>query len=349
MQFQLNSSTAFQNGALPLPTYINPSSVPSTVPATAPTLAQVLAAEHFRYAAQGFTGGPLVQAAPVGASTYHGGSIELLHRFGHGLFLRANYTHSKTMDDATNDLATSAVDPRRPQDPYDLKNEWANSALDVPDKVAMTFLYDTPTLHADKRFVRVLLNGWQWGGSFLFQSGQPITIQSGVDSNGNLDSAGDRAIPNPNGSSGRRAVCHPVCRNPATGTTSVTSSCTPPNVVGWAANNPNAEYIQAQLGAVANLGRNTYRSPRFDHVWNMAVFKNTKVSERVTLQFRVQAFDVFNHPNFTLANLSVFPSSTGALNTGYASVTGVPGGTFLNALIFNGGSRQVELGVKVSY
>jgi len=80
------------------------------VPATAPNLGQFLALRTRRYAADGFTGGVITQEAAVGSSAYHGGAVELLHRFSRGLMLRANYTFAKTMDNSTNDLNTSAVE-----------------------------------------------------------------------------------------------------------------------------------------------------------------------------------------------------------------------------------------------
>ena len=129
VQLQLNSITAFQNGAQPLPTYIRTSDIPSTVAADAPTLAQFNALLGSgvlrRYGAQGFTGGAGTLASPVGASTYHGGAVEFTHRLNRDWYLRANYTYSKTMDDSTNDLFTSLVNPRRPQDSYNLADEWA--------------------------------------------------------------------------------------------------------------------------------------------------------------------------------------------------------------------------------
>ena len=100
---------------------------------------------------------------------------------------------------------------------------------------------------------RCALNGWEWSGSFLYESGQPVTIQSGTDSNGNGDSVGDRAVLNPSGTEGVGSLVNPVCRNPATGATSVNPACTPPDTVGYAAVNPNAKYIQAAAGAVANF------------------------------------------------------------------------------------------------
>ena len=348
VQFELNSITAFENGAQPLPTYIHASDIPATVSATAPTLVQFLSARTFRYFAQGFTGGPVIEEAPVGTSTYNGGDIELLHRFGSGLFLRANYTYSNAMDDATNDLNTSADDPRRPEDPYNLKNEWARSALDVPNKVAIAFSYATPSIPWHNTFARGIMDGWQWSGSFVYESGQPVTVQSGVDSNGNLDSAGDRVVLNPGGVEGTGSLVTAVCRNPATGGTSVNAACSPANTVGYVANNPNAKYIQAAAGALSNLGRNTFRSPPLN-VWNMALFKNNRLTERLGLQLRVQAFNVFNHPDFTLSNLSVFPTTANAMISGYTSVASVSSGTFLNPQIFNGGARHIEFGMKFTY
>ena len=260
----------------------------------------------------------------------------------------ANYTYSKTMDDSTNDLFTSLVNPRRPQDSYDLRDEWARSALDVRHKVAITFLYDTPRVNGIHPIARRLLNGWTLSGSYLFQSGQPITIQSGVDSNGNGDADTDRAILNPGGIEGVGSVVNRVCRDVATGATSINPACLPQDTVGYVAANPNAKYIQAGAGAVANLGRNTFDSPAFN-VWNLALLKDDALTERVRLRFRLEAYNVFNHPNFTIGNLSVFPSTTNALTQGYASLTGVPAGTFLNSKMFNGGGRQLQLSIKVSY
>jgi hypothetical protein len=82
------------------------------------------------------------------------------------------------------------------------------------------------------------------------------------------------------------------------------------NVGGYVAQNPNARYVQAELGALPTLGRNSFETPGVN-VWNMGMFKNTNLSERATLQFRVDTFNTFNHRNFSLAQPTVF--QTGAL------------------------------------
>jgi hypothetical protein len=118
--------------------------------------------------------------------------------------------------------------------------------------------------------------------------------------------------------------------------------------VGYVAKNPNARFIQAGAGAVADLGRNTFGSPAFN-IWNLAVTKEDALSGSLRLRFRLEAYNVFNHPNFTIGNLSVFPSTSNALTQGYAGLTGVPAGTFLNSKIFNGGGRQLQLSIKLTY
>jgi hypothetical protein len=350
VQLQLNSITPFEQGAQPLPTFFKASDIPATLPATAPTLAQFQAfivnpLTARRFAAQGFTGGAITIEAPVGASTYHGGAVELLHRFSHGLLLRANYTYAKAMDNSTNDLNTSAVNPRRPENSFNLANEWSRSSLDVTHKVALTWLYELPKTNFDNRIVRAVANGWQWSGSYLFQSGQPVTIQSGTDSNGNLDAAGDRGILNAAGTEGIGSTVVAVCRNPTPGVTSV-STCGAQNTVGYVAVNSNARYIQAGAGALSNIGRNTFNSPYFN-VWNMSVLKGNQLTERFNLQLRVDAFDVFNHRQYTFGQLSVIGTNTNALSQGYANIAS--GSAFLNQFLFNGGSRTVQLGIKLTY
>lgn len=354
VQLQLNSISPFELGAQPLPTYFSQSDIPATVAATAPTLQRFLGLRTRRYAAQGFTGGAITVEAPVGDSTYHGGAVELLHRFSHGLLFRANYTFAKNMDNSTNDLNTSAVNPRRAENSYDLRNEWARSALDVTHKVALTWLYDLPHPAWQNRFARGAASGWEWAGSYLFQSGQPITIQSGVDSNGNLDAAGDRAIFNPRGTGLTGSAVTPVCRNTTTGATFTGAGCVTSSgavvnsglVVGYVATVPNARFIQAGVGALTNLGRDTVNSPYFN-IWNMSITKNNHLTERFGLQLRVDAFDVFNHRNFTLGNLSVFQVTTNSLSQGYANLNA--GSAFLNEHLFNGGSRTIQLGLKLTY
>ena len=143
--------------------------------------------------------GSVTTFPPAGSGNYHAGSVDFIHRFARGLYFRANYTFSKNIDNSTNELFSSYVNPRRSQDGFNFPNERGRSALDLPQKFAMTFVYDLPNVRNENRFVRGVANGWEWSGTYLAQSGQPVTPLSGTDANANGDVAGDRTIFNPAG------------------------------------------------------------------------------------------------------------------------------------------------------
>jgi hypothetical protein len=128
---------------------------------------------------------------PIGRSSYDSFAASLTRRFSKGLGLTAAYTWSKTIDDATNELNTSALNPRRPQNGFNIADEKGVSALDVPHRFVTSVLYDVNFFkNVENPVLDKLLNGWQINGIFQVQSGQAITIRSGIDSNVNLDAAG---------------------------------------------------------------------------------------------------------------------------------------------------------------
>ena len=348
-QIQLNTQTAFQRGAQPLPTWFAASEIPASMPANSPTLAQFLAARGYEYASQGFPTA-ITSMRPIGRSIYHGGAVDLNRRFSRGLLFRVNYTWAKAIDDSTNDLFTSVVNPRRPQDRLNLSDERSRSTLDIRDKFALMWVYDLPKPEVEAAVLKGLLHGWQLNGTYLFQSGQPMTVQSGVDSNGNRDSAGDRSILNPNGTGRTGTAVRFVCRN-ASGGTSIATSATGcggnAGVVGYVAANPAARYVQAGQGALANVGRNTVNSEYFN-LWNLSLFKNTRISEGKSLQFRFEMYNAFNVANYTLGNADVAPVTlnTNARSASYANVSAAQ---FLDATQFDRQGRVIQLGLKFSF
>jgi hypothetical protein len=217
----------------------------------------------------------------------------------------------------------------------------------------MTFVYDLPNVRNENRFVRGVANGWEWSGTYLAQSGQPVTPLSGVDSNDNGDTAGDRTVFNPAGVGLSGSVVNAVCNDGAGGATRVvtnpkTSPCAAGNTVGYVAVNPTARFIQAGVGALATTGRNTVGTPGLN-IWNMSVFKTNKLTERASLQFRFQTYNTFNHrsPSVGLpTNNESIDQATNSnpLNAGYIFVTSP---TFLNKFAFDGGSRTMELGLRL--
>jgi Carboxypeptidase regulatory-like domain/TonB dependent receptor-like, beta-barrel len=358
VQQRLNSASAFDprfpgGGLTPLPTYFKDSDIPSAIPNPVDTLANIKAFNFQPLSVDGFFGN-VTTFPPIGSGIYHAGSVDFMRRFAGGLYFRANYTFSKNIDNSTNELFSSYVNPRRSQDGYNFAGERGRSALDLPQKFAMTWVYDLPNVRTDHRFVRAIAHGWEWSGTYLAQLGQPVTPLSGLDANFNGDTAGDRTILNPAGVGLTGSVVDPICNDGAGGATRVvtasTSPCPSANTVGYVAENPTARFVQAGVGAKANVGRDTVSTPGLN-IWNMSLLKTTKLTERATLQFRLETYDTFNHRNFSIG----LPSNNGALDqttnsnplsAGYIFVTSP---TFLNNSSFNGGSRTMELGLKLSW
>src|SRR5581483_9048843 len=132
--------------------------------------------------------------------------------------------------------------------------------------------------------------GWQISGILAANSGLPLNIQDGYDeasggvSGGIANPRPDYAPNNPAITVGN--VSYPACNG----------QVLLERVNLWF--NPNCFNLQAP-GTIGNLGRNTVRGPKFFNT-DIAVSKNTKLSERVGLQFRADFFNIFNHTNLGL-------------------------------------------------
>jgi hypothetical protein len=93
-------------------------------------------------------------------------------------------------------------------------------------------------------------------------------------------------------------------------------------VVAYQALNPNAEYIRAQVGALANAGRNILATPRVDNVV-FGIGKNIRFRERWGLSFRADLYNALNHPQYTLGRINDVASRN--TSTGYSQNPFIPG------------------------
>jgi hypothetical protein len=359
VQFLHNATSMFERGFAGLPTYLSAAEVPANVPlAGIPTRAEAVALTPSAanpgarpFSADGFLGS-VTEFTPVGESDYHGLSIDFTQRMWRGLTLRTNYTWAKTIDNSTNELNTSAVNPRRAEtfDDPNVRGERGLSVFHIPHKFSVLWTYAVPGFKSNG-FVERLTNGFEINGGMIAQAGQFLTVQSGVDSNGNGDSAGDRAIFNPNGSGFTGSTVSRVCRNPATGATSITANsnggCAAANTVGYVADDPTAQFVQAAVGAIANTGRNNIQSLG-QQIWNIAISKSTKITEGVSFQVRMDMFNAFNHRNFTFGNPGVFELS-GNPAVGNPSYVRGFNSAFGDEKLINGGNRSITLGAKIIF
>ena len=145
---------------------------------------------------------------------------------------------------------------------------------------------------------------WLVTGTYTFETPEYATVQSGVDSNLNGDAAGDRAIVNPAGIFNIGSNVYAIDNNGnhvATG-----SASTVADVVV----NPVARYIEAQLGALTNGGRNTLSSRRINN-FDISVTKKFNITESKHFEFAAQLYNAFNHPQATPGSVNdVTPALT---------------------------------------
>jgi hypothetical protein len=218
-----------------------------------------------------------------GNSNYHSLQVRLQQRLTRGLALLSSYTYAKSIDDASN-FFTSAGDPNFPQDSRNLRLERGRSNFDVRHRLSTSFSYELPfgrgrRFLGDDGFVTKLVSGLQFNGIVTLQSGRPFTVAllSDIDnSNTGRSSLGFGANDRPN-----------VVGDPTAG------NRTPER---WF--NPAAFAFPA-FGTFGNAGRNILDGPGYRNI-NASLIKNTPLSERVNLQLRLEAFNLFNHPNFNL-------------------------------------------------
>jgi len=227
-----------------------------------------------------------------GNSRYNGLAVELTRRFARGLLFKTAYTWSHNMDDSTADLFSTLLSPRRPQDFQNLTSEWSNSFLDRRHRFTHNVVYDTPWFRSSSnKFARYILGGYVLSGTYTFESPQYATVQSGIDSNQNGDSAGDRVIVNANGTPNVGSGVNGINKS---GQITTTASA----IVAYVAKNPSAQYIVAGLGAIANSGRQTMPVGRINNV-DIQVKKAFNFGEQRKFEIGVQAFNLFNHPQYT--------------------------------------------------
>jgi len=185
-----------------------------------------------------------------------------------GLQFGVAYTLSKSMDDGS---AQRDIIPNT----YDAHNLWGQSDFDVRHIMIINYIYELPFLKSQHNVAGKVLGGWQVSGLVSAQTGRPITILSGVNNSG-TGIGQDRAdIVGPAYGSGACAGNTKACKDWLTLTSFV--------------NNP--------AGTFGSVGKGSLRFPGA-FSWDMGFTKNFKFTERFSLQFRAEFFNIFNRVNF---------------------------------------------------
>jgi hypothetical protein len=291
---------------------------------------------------------------PWASSTYHGLATQVTKRFSHGLQGVLAYTYSHNIDDATAEVFSTVLAPRRAQNGLNLSADRANSILDHRHRLSLAMIYDEPFFKNGNYFLKNTLGNWEIAPIYTYQSGQWATAQSSIDSNLNGDTAGDRTIWNPSGVPGTGSAVIPLCNStvvvcPKTLAAANKNNAAGKGVVGYLATTPNAQYIQAGYGALANVGRNTLQLDPINNI-DVTALKRFSITERFRIEFQVQALNVLNHPQWVGGFVDEVkppnPPFTGAERNML-----IPGNSHFNRPqdVFSSNPRVLQLALKIFF
>jgi len=211
-----------------------------------------------------------------GRGNYNSLGMKLTKRYSSGFTSLFSYTWSKSIDTASA-IRNQGGDVLFPQNSYCRECERALSGFNTEHRFVTSLLYDLPIgkgrpIGITNGFLNAVAGGWQLGSIITIQSGFPLTVTNGRDRS-NTGAFFDR----PN----------------ATGQNPQVSGVTTENAFNTAA------FVEQAAGTHGNVGRNTLIGPSFVR-WDFSSLKNFKMpyGENHNLQFRFEAFNFPNHPNW---------------------------------------------------
>jgi len=184
------------------------------------------------------------------------------------------------------------------QDSYNLRGDRGLSDFDARHRFVFNGIYDLP-LHGNR-----FLEGWQFAAIVQLQSGSPVNI---VTSNSIVNGIANTLRPD------------------VTGPIAITGS-----VERWFDTS-----VFTAVPRFGNLGRNVVIGPGFNNT-DFSVIKNTRIGEKLRMQFRAEFFDLFNHANFGAPGTVVGTPAFGQITS-----TRFPTGE-------SGSSRQIQFAVKIN-
>ncbi len=219
---------------------------------------------------------------PWVSAHYDGLQAQLERRFSKGFTLLAAYTYSHSLDN----------DNSSPQDSHNLSLEKASSAFDIRQRFVLSSVCELPFGRGkpflnSSRAANLIAGGWQVSGIFTAQSGLPFTPVENVDASNTgtterPDLIGDPVLP-----SGQRTIQRWF------------------NVLAFG--NPAAYTF-------GNSGHDILRGPSFVNT-DFGLSRVVSITERANIEFRAEAFNLFNTPQLGLPSVTIGTATAGTITT----------------------------------
>jgi hypothetical protein len=273
-------------------------------------------------------------------SNYNALQASLTIRDRRGVSSSVNYTWSHSIDNAS-DGQDYVANATQPDNSHRADLEKANSNFDNRHRFVWTFSYDLPALW--KRYPRIG-SGWQLNGVLTLRTGNPFNVNFFDDYNGTGE-----FFPRPD------LVGNPYAGTRAPDNFLNLSAFAVPCTLNGSGDSSAASCIPGTQH-FGSLGRNSLRGPGYRD-FDMSLVKTTAITEKVRLQFRAEAFNLFNHPNFSsplLPGFSVDASTNGidpvtGRGQGFLPITVTPDVGIGNPFLGGGGPRNIQLALKLVF
>ncbi len=217
--------------------------------------------------------GPITAIESNFNSNYNGLQIEGKKQMRDLLF-KVDYTWSKALTNNQTDRSTA------PQNLYDIASEYGPLQQDRTSIFSADVVYTLPWFREQRGFTGHFLGGWQVSAIVSAATGLPLTVTT----NSAIDPAGDGACSCSSSPAGLRPD---MIANPNAGA---------PHTIGAWFNGAAFANVPATATRPGNETRGQVRGPGYQ-IWNMALAKNIRVTERTGFEFRAEAFNMFNHTN----------------------------------------------------
>ena len=265
-------------------------------------------------------------------SNYNSLQVTLDRRFAKGLFLGVAYTWSKCMDLGSNDGAGHRIDS------FNRLANYGPCDFDLRRNLIFNYVYSLPRASSlgsfNNRVTRAAFDGWQLSGTTQFRTGTAFTPGFNIPGFAGSSSNQTPQLYTGTPDFGPRIE---LIGNPYAGTTD-----SPYNRLNAAA------FAPASVGSIGlESSRNFLNNPGVND-WDMSLQRNVRLTERAHLQFRMDAFNVFNHTQFTginsfvnfsgltnptPTNLAINPTTGAVNNGGFGAVNGVRQARILQTVV----------------
>ena len=250
----------------------------------------------------------------IGFADYDSLQTTVSRRMSRGLYFQAAYTFSKTTDNVSGSLSTDELNATRAgqgggnllnsqQDPFQNK---ARGDFDRPHRLVVSYAYDLPTPNGNF-WNNQFFKGWSISGIVTYQSGLPFSV---------TDSTSGGAFGQTGG--GTASFSGTCGTDPSSMYTTGPLSARLTNYLNPACFRTAALVANGGPGATGfgTTPRNSFRGP-LQQNWDFSLIKNIRVKETHELRFRMDMFNMWNHPVFgfpTGVNIGT-PATFGQITT----------------------------------